>query len=274
MQKSVTDLLKCPVCGSRMTTSEDGRSCFCFGERRHCYDLARSGYLNLNPPKGGAGDLRDAIRARTCFLEAGYYQPLAEKIEELLQRIPSSKVVDAGCGEGYYTNYFAKNRTVIGVDLSKNGIEAGAKSSVAKATNAAFVVASLFALPIQDQSVDVVVNIFAPCAEAEFCRVLKTDGHVLVVAAGERHLLGLKEQIYDNPYCNSGRADLPKNMICVERTKLSYPVTVRGQEHIQSLFSMTPYYWRTSLADRAKLERLEDLTTELDFDLFLFKKGI
>lgn len=256
-----------------MTVSEDRRSCFCLGAKRHCYDFARSGYLNLNPPTGGAGDLRDAIRARTCFLEAGYYQPLAERLEEILERIPSDRVMDAGCGEGYYTNRFAKDRTVIGVDLSKNGIEAGAKSAAAKATNASFVVASLFALPIQDESLDVVVNIFAPCAESEFCRVLKPRGHVLLVAAGEQHLFGLKEQLYENPYRNSGRADLPKDMICVEKTKLSYPVTVRRQEHIQALFSMTPYYWRTSPADRAKLAGLEQLTTELDFDLFLFKKG-
>jgi 23S rRNA (guanine745-N1)-methyltransferase len=84
LQTSVTELLRCPICGERMTVSEDRRSCFCLGAKRHCYDFARSGYLNLNPPTGGAGDLRDAIRARTCFLEAGYYQPLAERLEEIL----------------------------------------------------------------------------------------------------------------------------------------------------------------------------------------------
>lgn len=273
MQESVTKLLKCPICGSGMCISENGRSCFCMGVKRHCYDFAKSGYLNLNPPTGGAGDLREAIRARTCFLEAGYYQSLADRIGEILDGIPSGTVIDAGCGEGYYTNRLATDRTVIGVDLSKNGVEAGAKSAAAKSKTTSFIVASLFTLPIMDESVDAVVNIFAPCAEAEFCRVLKPGGHVLIVAAGERHLFGLKEQIYENPYQNAGRADLPRDMVCVERFKLSYSVTVRGQEHIQALFSMTPYYWRTSHTDRAKLASLDSLTTELDFDLFLFKKG-
>ena len=43
---------------------------------------------------------------------------------------------------------------------------------------------------------------------------------------------------------------------------------------IDALFSMTPYYWRTSEKDRAKLDALEQLTTELDFDIFVFRKGM
>ena len=116
-----------------MTVSEDRRSCFCLGAKRHCYDFARSGYLNLNPPTGGAGDLRDAIRARTCFLEAGYYQPLAERLEEILERIPSDRVMDAGCGEGYYTNRMTSAAdTVMGIDLSTAGIDHAAKDAKSK----------------------------------------------------------------------------------------------------------------------------------------------
>ena len=42
---------------------------------------------------------------------------------------------------------------------------------------------------------------------------------------------------------------------------------------IEALFSMTPYYWRTSKEDREKLEKLDILTTSVDFDIFLFRKG-
>ena len=158
MQKSVTDLLKCPVCGSGMTTSEDGRSCFCFGERRHCYDLARSGYLNLNPPKGGAGDLRDAIRARTCFLEAGYYQPLAEKIEELLQRIPSSKVVDAGCGEGFISNLLAthiKDAKIYAIDSNQDAINYACKH---QSPEIYFSVGNIYNIDAQNDSFNIVCS--------------------------------------------------------------------------------------------------------------------
>jgi 23S rRNA (guanine745-N1)-methyltransferase len=119
-----------------------------------------------------------------------------------------------------------------------------------------------------------VVNVFAPCAETEFCRVLKDGGHLIVVGAGERHLMGLKKAIYDNPYVNPGRADLPEHMALIGRECLRYEITVEGRELIEALFSMPPYYWRTSMRDKQKLELLESLTTEVDFDIFHFCKEI
>ena len=119
---------------------------------------------------------------------------------------------------------------------------------------------------------DAVLNLFAPCAEEEFLRVLKPGGLLVLVAAGERHLLGLKKTIYDNPYLNMGRADLPQNMTLVSHDRLTYQACIRGNEQIMALFSMTPYYWRTSSTDREKLQNLENLETDLDFDIFLFRK--
>jgi 23S rRNA (guanine745-N1)-methyltransferase len=125
---------------------------------------------------------------------------------------------------------------------------------------------------VRDASIDVITNIFAPCAEAEFCRALKDGGHLLLVGAGERHLMGLKEQIYADAYANAGRADLPERMELVKRRRVHERITVEGREMIEALFSMTPYYWRTSKADHAKLATLDSLTTEVDFDLFLYRK--
>ena len=41
---------------------------------------------------------------------------------------------------------------------------------------------------------------------------------------------------------------------------------------IQALFSMTPYYWRTSESDRSKLMNVDSLVTELDFDIYIYRK--
>ena len=59
----------------------------------------------------------------------------------------------------------------------------------------------------------------------------------------------------------------------IDRQRLQYTVTVEGEEAIEALFSMTPYYWRTSEADRAKLNNIQTLKTELDFDIFIYQKG-
>lgn len=273
MNSSVINILRCPVCRSAMETT-DQKVCRCLGSRTHCFDFAKSGYINLGGPQTGEGDLKDAVIARRTFLDAGYYQMLSDKLNTLLDEIPSKTLLDAGCGEGYYTNRMAKNRDVLGIDLSRAGVDYAARRAKQMPSDAAFCVASIFSLPVLDSSVDVVTNLFAPCSEEEFTRVLKPGGYVVLVGAGERHLMGLKQVLYDDPYSNPGRADLPKHMELIQALHLRSEITVEGREQIQCLFSMTPYYWRTSPKDRAKLESVENLTTEVDFDIFLFRKGL
>ena len=273
VKDTVLAMLRCPVCGTSMQAEEGGKSCQCTGVRRHSYDFARSGYLNLTRPGDGEGDLKEAVNARKLFLNAGYYEPLSNEINAILQKLNAVTVLDAGCGEGYYTNRMAKDRSVFGVDLSRAGIDSAAKQAKQNNTGAAFAVGSIFSIPVMDATCDAVTNLFAPCCEEEFTRVLKSGGYLILVGAGERHLMGLKQVLYENPYLNPGRADLPQKMQEVDRRRLSYTVTVVGQETIEALFSMTPYYWRTSEADRIKLKNIDTLQTELDFDIFIYKKG-
>ena len=274
MKDAVLALLRCPVCSASMQADESGRSCRCTGARTHTYDFARSGYLNLTRPGDGEGDLKDAVNARKLFLGAGYYEPLSNEVNTILQALNTQTVLDAGCGEGYYTNRMATgDRAVLGVDLSRAGIDSAAKQAKQNATGAAFAVGSIFSLPVGDETCDAVTNLFAPCCEGEFLRVLKEGAHLILVGAGERHLMGLKQVLYENPYLNPGRADLPTEMKEIDRRRLTYTVTVEGRETIEALFSMTPYYWRTSEADRIKLQKIDTLQTELDFDIFIYQKG-
>lgn len=273
MNASIVSLLKCPICALHMQADEAGKSIRCRGERAHCYDVSRSGYLNLTLPKDGVGDSKEAVQARRLFLGGGYYEPLSDRINEMLDQLGAHAVLDAGCGEGYYTNRMQNGgREVLGIDLSRDGIDAAARFSKQNQTNVNFAVGSIFSLPVLDGSFDTLTNLFAPCAEQEFLRVLKPGGSLILVGAGERHLFGLKETVYTDPYLNPGRADLPAEMRQIDRQRLTYTVTVQGKEQIAALFSMTPYYWRTSQEDKQKLEGLDALTTEVDFDIFLFRK--
>ncbi len=265
--------LRCPICSARMQADETGRSCRCLGARSHSYDFSASGYLNLTRPGGGEGDTKAAIQARRRFLSEGYYQPLSDAINALLEEHGAGVVLDAGCGEGYYTGRMAAGRDVIGLDLSRAGVDAAAKAARAQRSAASFVVGNLFDLPFCDGAFDAVVNIFAPCAEAEFLRVLRPGGLLLLAGAGERHLFGLKQLLYRDPYLNPGRADLPGEMSLVSQHRLTADIRVMGRERVADLFSMTPYYWRTSEEDRAKLSAVECLETEIDFDIFLYRKG-
>ena len=269
--------LKCPICGAPIET-DGGKVLYCKGEKKHTYDISASGYVNLASPKQcGGGDTKAAVRARSEFLDAGYYQPIANKLVELLTKYAKSDatVIDAGCGEGYYTSQIAKSVSLaIGFDISKFAVEAAAKRAKREGSlNSAYCVASIFTMPVFDESCDAVVNIFAPCVEEEYCRVLKSGGIILVAHAGRDHLMGLKQMLYESAYENDARADLPSGLELICEERLLYDIEVLGNQSIQSLFAMTPYYWRTSQDDAKKLDGVESLKTSVDIIFSVYKKS-
>ncbi len=298
LHSGLVRILQCPVCGGSMRVSDSGGSLVCDAAvternpkgRTHCFDGAASGYVPLSPHHGGGGDAKDAVRARTAFLTHGYYAPAAEALVCAVRDYTpeGGMVLDAGCGEGYYSNHVAAaGFPVLGVDLSKFAVEAAAKSA-RRANNTGdprtlFAVGSVFALPVADRTVDTVLNIFAPCAPREYARVLKsngngnghTGGHLIVAGAGERHLFGLKELLYDDPYLNDPRRDLPAEadgLHLLETRHVTFSITVEDPAHIAALFSMTPYYWRTPRESRDRIDRAGRLETEVAFDIHIYKK--
>jgi 23S rRNA (guanine745-N1)-methyltransferase len=83
---SIKDRIACPVCKANMGLTDDKRSYVCAGEtKRYCFDLAKSGYLNLSLSQSATGDSKEAVRARTSFLEAGYYEKISDAINEMVQ---------------------------------------------------------------------------------------------------------------------------------------------------------------------------------------------
>lgn len=260
-----------------MITDETAASLFCNGKKRHCYDFSSSGYINLSSPtQCGGGDSKAAVKARSEFLDKQYYRPVAEEIARMAKKYGRTNgiLIDAGCGEGYYSEILNKQGfSVVGVDLSKFATDAASKRLSKQASeNFLFAVSSVFSIPVIDKSATAVTNIFAPCAEDEYCRVLEDDGVLIVVWAGTNHLMGLKEVIYDTAHINSQRADMPKAMTKIDESRISYFIELESNEEIKNLFAMTPYYWRTSAADIDKLCIIDRLVTEVDIIISVFKK--
>lgn len=268
----------CPICLCPMGMTDDGKSVKCSGDnpknKRHSFDFSADGYLSFGAT---GGDSKEAVSARRLFLRSTpNYKLAAEKICSTVKRyVPNCKLlVDAGCGEGYYTSMLSDlSESTTGFDLSKFACSAGAKQAKRDGKQGLlFATASVFELPLGDNCADAVTNIFAPCAEEEYKRVLKDGGYLFVVGAGKNHLMGLKRVMYENPYENGPRADLPKNMKHEECLTVNYSINVSGKENIAALFSMTPYYWRTSEVDKQKLLSLAELETEIEFEINVYKK--
>ena len=273
----INNALRCPICKAPMGVREDGAVLFCEGTRRHAYDFASAGYVNLSAPgQSNGGDAKLAVRARSAFLDKEYYRPVADKLCELTLKYTGEDAlaIDAGCGEGYYSVSLASyGVAVAGFDLSKFAADAAAKRARRVGVgNAFFGVASVYSMPLADGCADAVVNVFAPCVEAEYSRVLDGNGVLIVVYAGPDHLKGLKEAIYDKVGVNDGRADLPKEMAEIECQRLKYRITVEGNSTVKDLFAMTPYYWRTSVDDVKKLDGVERLETDIDMIFAVYGK--
>ena len=84
------------------------------------------------------------VKARTRFLSHGYYAPLQAALVELVRGYHPSVVIDAGCGEGYYTNRVKQETdTLLGFDLSKYAVDEACKAR----SGAVYAVASVFHMP-------------------------------------------------------------------------------------------------------------------------------
>jgi 23S rRNA (guanine745-N1)-methyltransferase len=274
-------LIKCPVCGASLQADESGRSFRCCGVRKsHCFDIAAGGYVNLISGHASGGDSKEAVRARTAFLEKDHYATIGDAVIEILREVgninESSLVVDAGCGDGYYLNRALRTLGCrgLGFDLSKFAVDHAAKSARrgGLSEKSFYAVSSVFELPLADACADAVINLFAPCVEAEYCRVLKPGGALVVVGAGEEHLYELKKAVYDEVYLNDTRADLPNNMELIERRRVDFTVSLTTPEEIESLFSMTPYYYRTSKEGVARLAATPSLAVDVDAEILIYRK--
>ena len=282
MNTEILSYLRCPVC--RAGLEEKNGSLVCRGDgdnagksRNHCFDLSASGYCDLSYRCGGAGDPKSAVSDRTAFLDRGYYAPLAEEIIRLSDKYlrPDGLVVDEGCGEGYYSEQLAASRpegVLVGADLSKFAVDKASKRrKSAGRENSFYAVASIFGLPLKDHCAEGALCMFSPVAEEENLRILRPGGFLIVGSAGTDHLFGLKKAVYDEPYLNDPRADLPEKMIFVEAARVRYDVTVDNNEDITRLFGMTPYRFRTPAAAYERLKKLNFVKTEIDVEFRIYQ---
>jgi 23S rRNA (guanine745-N1)-methyltransferase len=158
-------------------------------ERKHSFDIARSGYINLLQPQDrrsrDPGDSAAAIEGRRRFLDRGFAEPLKRPIVDLLIEGP---VLDAGCGDGYYLGSISIDDRC-GIDISADAIDLAAR----RYPDCQWVVtnADRF-VPYADRSFATVMSITGRMNRAEFRRVLVDDGRLLVAVSAPDDLVELR----------------------------------------------------------------------------------
>lgn len=250
----------------------------------HSFDIASQGYANLLPVQNkrslDPGDSKEMVAARRRFLEAGFYQPIADAVSRAaLADLPAKKTVcclDAGCGEGYYLRELAacaaatsKDQTLalLGLDISKWAVLAAAKRDKAD-PQCGWIVGSNAKLPVPSATLDRVLCMFGFPVYAEFARALKPGGQLLQVDAGPDHLRELREIIYPSLKPErASQAATPPGFTPLGTETVSYTIELGRQDQIADLLSMTPHLYRASPAGRAKAAALTALSLTVDVRL-------
>jgi len=186
-------MLLCPVRDCHMPLEREGRRVFC--QRGHSFDVARSGYINLLQPQDRRsrqpGDTAAAIAGRRRLHDHGVTAPLLRAIADTIAASPDDVVLDAGCGEGFYLGTLARETgfEAHGVDISIPAVDRAAR----RHPGCEWIVANADRfLPYADRSFSIVLSITARMNVAEFRRVLREDGRLLVALPAPEDLVELR----------------------------------------------------------------------------------
>lgn len=263
--------LACPLDGLPLQKVEKRWCC----EKGHSFDIARQGYVHLLPVQNkrsrDPGDSKDMVAARHRFLSGGHYQPIADAVNRVLLASRDSAgrlgCLDAGCGEGYYLRQLAAGAppelelALLGLDISKWAVLSAARQE----KRASWVVGTNARLPVLAQSLDVVLCMFGFPVYSEFARVLKTGGLLVQLDPGPDHLKELREVIY--PELKPPReqtAEAPEGFRYLEPERLTYSLSLAGQEQIGDLLAMTPHLYRAPPEGRDRAARLNGLEVTVE----------
>jgi 23S rRNA (guanine745-N1)-methyltransferase len=243
--------------------------------RRHSFDVARSGYINLLQPQDRKsprpGDRADIRAARRRFLARGFETPLTEAILALLTLDPDDAVLEVGCGEGHYLAAIAARFGCegYGLDISVTAIDAAARRHPALH----WVVANGDrSLPYADASFRVVASVTARRNVAEFRRVLRDDGTLVVVVPAPDDLIELRTAILGE--------GIARDRVAGTRTSFAPFFTLARHERIRHVArldpgsirdAMTASYRALRASQRTRLAALADLDVTLSRDALLFR---
>ena len=284
-------MLSCPVCA--LPLGQEAMALVC--ANGHSFDMAREGYVNFSR-KVLRADTREMLNARRAFLEQGPYRPLLDMlneqvvtfIEKMTLEASQLHILDAGCGEGYYLGHmhaFLSERvqhtnnlagmtiSSVGVDLSKEAMRMAAK----RYREPFFIVSNLKErLPLQDGSMHVVLNIFAPRNVEEYRRVLASDGLLLIAIPGPQHLQPLREQLHllniEEDKQQHVLEQFSSHFVPLAIYPLTYKVHFTG-EQIEQVVTMTPNYWHRDVdaSDQATRDMPATVTT-IDFVVMVLRR--
>lgn len=266
----------CPLCQSTFKQTNNTQIC----ENNHHFDIAKEGYLNLLPVQSKSsknpGDNQHMMMARREFLNTSGYLPLAEKVAQLskqyLNGVETAQVLDLGCGEGYYTDIISQQLSehhICGLDISKVAVRYAAK----RYPKIHFCVASAYQVPLADNTLDLMIRIYAPSKAQELKRLIKHNGYLITVTPAPRHLYQLREVIYDTVNEHIEQHEAIEGFRKVDHITLNYELALTNPLQLKNLINMTPFAWKFTPEKLTTLLNQSAWNIECDFSIEIYQKN-
>jgi 23S rRNA (guanine745-N1)-methyltransferase len=251
MIAEVVRALRCPACAEPFQASDAALRC----TNGHSFDIARQGYANLLTAKAPAGaETADMVAARAQLLAAGHLAPVARAVAGQARRraAASGLVVDIGAGTGHYLATVLDALPAhhgLALDVAKAAVRWAARAH----PRASAVVADAWrGLPVADGCVDLVLDIFAPRNGAEFRRVLRPGGTLLVVTPQPDHLAELVGPLgliaVDPDKAERLDRSLGRHLTLVEEQRYGYPLAL-SRDEVARFVAMGPSAWHAEPAE-------------------------
>ena len=222
----------CPICQEALDLVQQSLAC----PNRHSFDLSKFGYVNLAPQVKASKDYdKENFQNRQLVLENGFYDHILNALSECLSPLAHPvNILDIGCGEGYYSRSLQErypDHSFYAFDLSKESIQLAAKSD--QDWKVKWFVGDLAHLPLLDQSMDLLLDIFSPANYQEFKRVLAPDGRLIKVIPTATHLQEIRQKVKDH----LDQVDYSNEQIIQH---FSDHFTIENTIHCQERFELTP----------------------------------
>ena len=268
------NLFSCPICGQSMSLCAN--SLICVG--KHCFDIARQGYVNMLSGKHNTDYDGELFQSRRAVCASGFFGPMMDAVAELIAKHcgKTKTILDAGCGEGslllgILERLNANNNMAqgAGIDISKAGVQ-----EAASFPGIIWCVADIAKLPFANGSFSTVLSILSPSNYGEFDRALAEGGLLVKVLPNSGYLKELRHAFYEGREEYSNEPVASRFAECfdtIESRTVCYEKTLQG-ETLRHLVRMTPLSWGVDEGRRKAVEEMDSATISLDFLIIAGRK--
>ncbi len=251
----------CPICKQPLYFENTYLCCL----NKHCFDIAKQGYINLLPhSKQSKHYTKETFVDRGIIFKNGYYDHILQELLLILKSLTNvNTLLDVGCGEGYYSKQINEllGKELFSFDISKESIKLASKGD--RKNSIKWFVGDLINMPIREQSIDCILDVFAPANYTEFKRVLNKKGYIIKIVPATTHLIELreaaKEQLRNNRYSNKEVKHYFGKNFSILLTKEVTKTYLIPSEHLEIFANMTPLLFNIHKED-IDLSGIRELT--------------